>query len=93
MTALIAIAKLKKPEQMSAAYHTHKDKQGAVKIAGQKRDANAPQLLFALLEESMARLGALDTSAWSEEDKNRLQTTLASLQAEIARLALTPPLP
>jgi ParB family chromosome partitioning protein len=82
-TTLVAIAKKKKPEQMTAAYHTYNDKVAAVKLSGQKRDPNDPQKVFDLLVKTVTKLSSIDTSNWSENDKNTFQTSLTDLITEI----------
>lgn len=90
---LIAMARKKTPEEMNAAYQAYKTKAQQTTTQRQKKDPNKPQLAFATLERTGSKLAVLDISAWSDDDKRALQTTIATLKNQIdAFLAANPPI-
>lgn len=92
---LIEIAKKKQPRGMITAYNNYKAKIQKGTAPRPKRDANEPQSILDLLEKAVSKIQAMDTTAWTEENKNYLHATLTSLKTEIdnylQRLVPTPP--
>jgi len=82
-SVLITIAKKKQARGMITAYTAYKAKQQKGKTVRQKNDPNDPQALCDLLDKALTKIGALDTAAWSEENKTSFAASLASLKAGI----------
>ena len=91
-SALIEIARKKQARGMQTAYEKHKEK---VKKAaeGRTKRAKAPQTaeeVIKWLSRAAGNLGAVDASAWTEEEKSAFNQTLLNLQETIQSL-LNPP--
>jgi ParB family chromosome partitioning protein len=91
-TVLIEIARKKQDRGMLTAWNTYKAKL-AKQAAGRTRQAKAeqsPDDVIGWLSRTVNKLNGLDTSAWTEEQKNTFNQTLMNLQESIQAL-LNPP--
>ena len=82
--ALIEIARKKQERSMLTAFNAYKAKQLKAPATRQKKDPNAPQPIFDMLDKAMTKLQSIDTSAWTDEQKANFQTSLANLKIEIS---------
>ena len=80
-STLIAIAKKKQARAMTTAYNAQKAKLHRGPTSRQKKDANFPQLYCDIMDKAGTKIRAIDTSAWSDDEKNNLQTAMTSLKA------------
>lgn len=81
--SLISFTRKKTPETMIAAYRDYKIKSTTGKPSRPLLDPNDPKTLRSFLEKAKTKIGAVDSSAWTEEDKSNYLTTLTNLKTEI----------
>jgi ParB family chromosome partitioning protein len=89
---LIEIARKKQDRSMITAWNQYKDKL-AKAAEGRKKRANVPESavdIFKWVSKAVAKLEGLDTSAWTEDEKNTLNQTLQNLHESIQAI-LNPP--
>lgn len=88
-SVLIEIARKKQARGMQTAFNAYKAKQQKGKATRQKKDPNESKAFLDMVDTAIARIQSVDTSAWTDEEKTSLQTSLANLKTEIDnRLAL-----
>lgn len=80
---LIAIAKKKQIRAMTTAYNYYKVRLQQGKPARKMKVPNDPQTLSDLIDKAAAKIGTVNTSAWTDEDKNHFRVSLTNLKAEI----------
>jgi ParB family transcriptional regulator, chromosome partitioning protein len=89
---LITIAKKKQIRAMTTAYNHYKVKLQKGKPARKMKAPNDPQTIYEMIEKATAKIGAINTSAWTDEDKTLYRTALTNLKTEIdAYLNASPP--
>ena len=75
---------------MTKAYNTLKAKQEQGRKPREKKDPNEPQAFFDLLGKTGTKIDAIDTSAWTEEEKTNLLISLNSLKSRIETFLAAP---
>lgn len=83
---LIEIARKKQERGMTTAYNAYKAKlakQEKGKTTRTKKDPNEPQALFDVMDKTMTKIRAIDTSAWTDDEKTNFQIALSSLRDTI----------
>jgi ParB family chromosome partitioning protein len=89
---LTEIPRKKQDRSMITAWNQYKDKL-AKAAEGRKKRANVPESavdIFKWVSKAVAKLEGLDTSAWTEDEKNTLNQTLQNLHESIQAI-LNPP--
>jgi ParB family chromosome partitioning protein len=90
---LIEIARKKQERGMITAYNAYKAKQQKTKGTRKKKDPNNPQALIVMFQKVVAKIQAVDTSAWDEDDQINYQSALKDFKTEIENyLATLPPM-
>lgn len=89
-TTLLEIARKKQARSMLKAYAIYKAKQQKRKTNRTKTDPNASQPVFDLCDKAATKINAIDTSAWTEEEKTNLQISLNSLKSTIETFLAAP---
>ena len=82
-STLITIAKKKNEEEMSSAYAAYKEKHQPLAASPRSKNPHHPQSVLPVFTKAATKITALDTSAWTEEEKSNFQNTLTSLKTEI----------
>jgi ParB family chromosome partitioning protein len=77
---LIEIARKKQERGMLSAYNAYLLQQQKVKASRQKKDPNDPADVLAIAQKVVMKIGALDTAAWTEEERESLRATLVDLK-------------
>ncbi|MCX5856086.1 MAG: hypothetical protein NTZ24_16205, partial [Deltaproteobacteria bacterium] len=90
-SALVEIARKKQSRSMVKAYNTLKVKQAQGRKPREKKDPNAPQVLFDMMDKAMTKIRSVDMSAWTDEDKTNFRTALTSLKTGIDKYLAAPP--
>ena len=80
---LIDIARKKQERGMLTAYKAYQDKQLKVKGNRQKTDPNDSVAALASAQKVGMKIGNLDTSAWTDDDREIFRVTLVDLKNKI----------
>jgi len=80
---LIDIARKKQERAMITAYNTYIDKQNQVKGIRQKKDPNDPVAAVEIAQKTVTKIGNIDTSAWTDEERESFRVTLVELRDKI----------
>jgi len=89
---LIACALRKQERGMLASYDAYRASLEKGKTSRQAKDPNDPTVVLPLVEKLTARLSALDTAAWGEEDQTAAAEAFAALR-DTLDTRLNPPAP
>lgn len=80
---LIDIARKKQERGMITAYNAYRVKQQKVKGERQKKDPNDSVAALEIAQKVGMKIGNLDTSAWTDDDREIFRVTLVDLQNKI----------
>ena len=81
--ALIGFAKKKQARGMTTAYNDYKTKLLKGKSPRQQKNNPNMQSIFDLLNKATTKIQTLDASAWTDDDKANVLTSMTSLKTEI----------
>jgi ParB family chromosome partitioning protein len=82
-TSLIEIARKKQERGMITAYKAYQGKQLKVKGNRQKTDPNDSVAALEIAQKVGMKIGNLDTSSWTDDDREIFRVTLVDLQNKI----------
>ena len=82
-TTLIAIARKKQERAMITAYNAYIDKQNQVKGSRQKKDPNDPVVALEIAQKTGTKIGNIDTTAWTDDERESFRVTLVELRDKI----------
>jgi len=75
---------------MITAYNSYKVRLLKVKSTRQKNDPNDIQSMLDMIGKTMSKISSLDSSAWTDQEKDSFREALAGLKLEVEnRLAVT----
>ena len=80
---LITIARKKQERAMITAYNAYMDKQNQVKGIRQKKDPNDPVAAVEIAQKTVTKIGVIDTTAWTDEERESFRVTLVELRDKI----------
>jgi len=80
---LIEIARKKQERAMITAYNAYIDKQNQVKGSRQKKDPNDPVAAVEIAQKTVMKIGNIDTTAWTDEERESFRVTLVELRDKI----------
>lgn len=80
---LIEIARKTQERAMITAYNAYVDKQNQVKGSRQKKDPNDPVAALEIAQKTVTKIGAIDTTAWTDEERESYRVTLVALRDKI----------
>jgi hypothetical protein len=83
---LIDIATKKQERGMISDWNAWQSKQQKVKTSRQKKTPNDPADVLEMTQKALTKLDTLDTTAWSDDDRERLRVALGALNEKIAGL-------
>jgi len=82
-STLITIARKKQVRAMTTAYNAYKAKLAKGKATRTTKDPNDPQALLDLMDKTIAKISAIDSSAWTPDQIDSFTTALNNLQDAI----------
>jgi len=82
-STLITIARKKQARAMTTAYNAYKAKLAKGKAARTIKDPNDPKALLDLMDKTIAKISAIDSSAWTPDQIDSFTTALNNLQDAI----------
>ncbi len=82
---LIGIARRKQERGMLTAYATYRSRQQQVKGSHKKKDPNDSVAALELTEKTVLKISNLDTTAWTDDEREGFRVSLVALQNEIDR--------
>ena len=88
---LITIAKKKQERSMTTAYNLYKAKLQKGKTIRKKTVPNAPQALIDMMDKAITKIRSIDTSAWTDDDKENFRISISSLKTEMDNYLNAPP--
>lgn len=80
---LIEIARKTQERAMITAYNAYVDKQNQIKGSRQKKDPNDPVAALEIAQKTVTKIGAIDTTAWTDEERESYRVTLVELRDKI----------
>ena len=80
---LIDIARKTQERAMITAYNAYIDKQNQVKGSRQKKDPNDPVAAVEIAQKTVMKIGNIDTTAWTDEERESFRVTLVELRDKI----------
>ena len=81
--ALIDIARKKQERSMITAYGAYRLKQQQVKVSRKKGDPNDPAAVVELSGKITQKIGSIDTTAWSDDERESFRVSLVDLKNQI----------
>jgi ParB family chromosome partitioning protein len=83
---LIDIARKKQERGMISAWNAWQSKQRKVKTTRQKKTPSDPAAVLEMTQKALTKLDTLDTTAWTDDERERLRVALGALNEKIAGL-------
>jgi ParB family chromosome partitioning protein len=80
---LIEIARKTQERGMLTAYAAYRAKQDKTQTKGTKRDPNDPAVVLEFTQKATAKIGTIDTSAWTDDEREGLRVAFVDLQNQI----------
>jgi ParB family chromosome partitioning protein len=80
---LIDISRKTQERAMITAYNAYMDKQNQVKGSRQKKDPNDPVAALEIAQKTVTKIGAIDTTAWTDEERESFRATIVELRDKI----------
>jgi ParB family chromosome partitioning protein len=80
---LIEIARKTQERAMLTAYAAYRAKQDKSQTKGTKRDPNDPAVVLEFAQKATAKIGAIDASAWTDDERESLRVAFVDLQNQI----------
>ncbi len=80
---LIDISRKAQQRGMITAYNAWMDKQNQVKGSRQKKDPNDPVAAVEIAQKTATKIGAIDTTAWTDEERANYHAAIAELRDKI----------